>query len=328
MILAGDISGTKTNLALFATQGSGLHLAKQDSFPSREFRTLEEIVTRFLGGPSHSVRAACFGIAGPVQQGKVQATNLPWLVDAGLLARTLSIRRVTLLNDLEATAHAIPLLPPERLCELNPHAVEKAGNAAVIAAGTGLGEGGMYWDGRQHHPFASEGGHADFAPRNERELELWRFLQKEFGRVSYERVLSGPGLYNIYRFLRQVGRGAETAELAQRLQNEDPASVVSQMAIAHRCELCVAAVSLFVSIFGAEAGNLALKLLPTAGVYVGGGIAPKLLEILKDGVFLEAFLAKGRMRRLLEGVPIRVILDEKAALWGAARCAAHAASEE
>lgn len=323
MILAGDIGGTKTNLALFVPgEGEGLRLVRQSSFPSRDFRTLQEIVEGFLRGSSHRVEAACFGIAGPVREGRVQATNLPWLVDADLLARNLPIGRATLVNDLEATAHGIALLGPADLCELNPNAIEKGGNAAVIAAGTGLGEAGMYWDGKRHFPFACEGGHADFAPRNERETELFRFLQKEFGRVSYERVLSGPGLHNIYRFLRDTGAGREPSWLADELNTGDPPAVISRLALEQKSELCVETVDLFVWIYGAEAGNLALKLLSTAGVYVGGGIAPKILDKLRKGPFLEAFLTKGRMRPLLEAMPIRVILDDKAALRGAARYAA------
>lgn len=322
MILAGDIGGTKTNLALFAPRGQELHPVRQSSFSSRDFSTLEEIARRFLGDSPTRVEAACFGIAGPVRGGRVLATNLPWLVDAQQLSRALQISRVTLINDLEALAHGVALLTPEDFCELNPHAREATGNAAVIAAGTGLGEAGLYWDGRRHHPFASQGGHTDFAPRDERELALLRFLQKEFTRVSYERVLSGPGLHNIYRFLRDTGAGTEPSWLAEQLNTADPPAVISRLALERKSELCVEAVDLFVSIYGAEAGNLALKLLSTAGVYVGGGIAPKILDKLREGAFLKAFLAKGRMRGLLEDMPIRVILDDQAALRGAARCAA------
>lgn len=322
MILAGDIGGTKTNLALFALRGEELQQVKQNSFRSRDFSALEDIVRRFLGDSPQRVEAACFGIAGPVREGNAQATNLPWLVDAQQLSRTLRFGRVTLINDLEATAHGIVLLNREEFCELNPHASGEKGNAAVIAAGTGLGEAGLYWDGRRHRPFACEGGHADFAPRNEREMELLRFLQKEFVRVSYERVLSGPGLHNIYRFLRDTGARSEPSWLAEQLNTADPPAVISRFALEQKSELCVEAVDLFVSIYGAEAGNLALTLLSTAGVYVGGGIAPKLLDKLREGAFLEAFLAKGRLRPLLEAMPIRVILDDKAALRGAARCAA------
>lgn len=322
MILAGDIGGTKTNLALFVQRGEELQQVRQNSFRSRDFSTLEEIVQRFLGDPPQDVEAACFGIAGPVREGNAQATNLPWLVDAEQLSRILRFGRVTLINDLEATAHGIAFLNREEFCELNPHAGGEKGNAAVIAAGTGLGEAGLYWDGRRHRPFACEGGHADFAPRNEREMELLRFLQKEFTRVSYERVLSGPGLHNIYRFLRDTGAGTEPSWLAEQLNTADPPAVISRFALEQKSELCVEAIDLFVSIYGAEAGNLALKLLSTAGVYVGGGIAPKILDKLLAGTFLEAFLAKGRMRPLLEAMPIRVILDDKAALRGTARCAA------
>ncbi len=322
MILAGDIGGTKTNLALFAPREEELQQVRQSSFRSRDFNTLEEIVQRFLGDSPQHVEAACFGIAGPVREGQVRATNLPWLVDAEQLSQTLGIGQVTLLNDLEATAHGIAVLNPQGYCELNPNAIETNGNAAVIAAGTGLGEAGMFWDGQRHRPFACEGGHADFAPRNEREMELLRFLQKEFTHVSYERVLSGPGLHSIYRFLRDTGAGTEPSGLAEQLNTADPPAVISRFALEQKSELCVEAMDLFVSIYGAEAGNLALKLLSTAGVYVGGGIAPKILDKLRDGAFLEAFLAKGRMRPLLEAMPIRVILDDKAALRGAARCAA------
>lgn len=323
MILAGDIGGTNTRLALFETPGgSGVSpekglgrqaLVVEERFPSREHATLDEIVRAFVAKHGARVEAACFGIAGPVKGGRSETTNLPWVVDARRLAGELGTERVGLVNDLEANAHGIAELAPADFHVLNAGAAGAAGNAAVISAGTGLGEAGLAWDGARHHPFASEGGHADFAPRGDLEIELWRFLTKEFrlSHVSWERVLSGPGLVNIHRFLG----GAL-----------DSAAAISAAAAAGRDRAAVQALDLFVSIYGAEAGNLALKVMATGGVFVGGGIAPKILPKLAEGGFVEAFVAKGRMRGLLEAIPVRVVLNDRAALLGAARVAALAVS--
>lgn len=321
MILAGDIGGTKTRLALFTAVGERLESLVEETFPSREHGGLDEIVRTFVSTQQVSVAHAGFGVAGPVKHGRCETTNLPWVVDARQLAGQLGIASVVLINDLEANAYGVAALEAKDFVILSQGAPDAEGNAAIIAAGTGLGEAGFYWDGAQHHPFACEGGHADFAPRNELETEMLRYLLTRFTRVSYERVLSGPGLYNIYQFLRDTGRGEEPVWLTDELRQQDPAATVSQAALAGRSALCVQALDLFAAIYGAEAGNLALKVMATGGLYVGGGIAPKIMQKLRDSTFMQAFTAKGRMQPLLEAMPVRVILNDKTALLGAARCA-------
>ncbi len=292
------------------------------TYPSRGHTGLDEIVLTFLREAPGQSRQACFGIAGPVREGRVEATNLPWVADARRLAGHLGLAEVLLINDLEANAWGLAALPDTDFAVLQPGRAAPTGNAAVISAGTGLGEAGLVWDGRRHRPIASEGGHADWAPQDELQLALWRFLAAEVGHVSVERVLSGPGLHNIYRFLRDAQRLAEPGWLTDLLRSEEPAPVISRAGLEGRAEICVRALGLFVAIYGAEAGNLALRMLATAGVYLGGGIAPRILPALRSSTFRDAFTAKGRLRSLLEGVPVRVVLNDQAALLGAARRAA------
>jgi glucokinase len=318
MILAGDIGGTKTILAFFQVEGGRLRTIVEATFHSREHVNLYEIVSKFVSAHNLPFTHACFGIAGPVKQGRCETTNLPWVVDAKVLASQLGIKTVGLINDLEANAYGIAALAPTDLIVLNQGAKEAEGNAAIISAGTGLGEAGLYWDEQQHRPFACEGGHADFAPRNELQMELLRYLLQRYTRVSWERVLSGPGLYNIYQFLRDTGRDQEPTWLTEELRHQDPTTVIAQVALAGKCSLCEQALDLFVSLYGAEAGNLALTLMATGGVFIGGGIAPKIIEKLKGSTFMEAFTAKGRLQSLLEAMPVRVIVNSKAALLGAA----------
>jgi glucokinase len=318
MILVGDIGGTNTRLALF----EGLQHSDIDIFPSAQFAGLDEIAAKFLKQTGASVEAACFGIAGPVRDGVSKVSNLPWVVDARQIAVKLSIERVSLLNDLEANAHGIAVLQPSDFVSLNAGVAGSSGNRALISAGTGLGEAGLLAEGNGYRPFASEGGHSDFAPRNELEIELFRFLLKQWSRVSFERVLSGPGLLNIYEFLRDTGRGSEPAWLAERMHGENPSAVISETALAGSAEICVQALDMFVATYGAEAGNLALKLMATGGVFIGGGIAPKIAPKLGDSTFMTAFVDKGRFRSLLESIPVRVIMNDKTALLGAAHYAA------
>lgn len=321
-ILAGDIGGTSTRLAFFAVADGQLRPVAEMTYRSREHKSLNEIVALFVAAQGQPIEAAAFGIAGPVRGGKVRTPNLAWTIDAAELARDLRLPEVALLNDLEANASGIAVLAPQDFEVLNGGAADAAGNQAVISAGTGLGEAGLYWDGKQHRPFASEGGHGDFAPRTPFEAELLRYLLGRFERVSYERVLSGPGLHNIYQFLRDTGRGKEHPRVAEEMSEQDPSAVITRAALAGESELCVSALDLFVSLYGAEAGNLALKMMATGGVYIGGGIAPKILDKLKGPAFMQAFSAKGRMRPLLESMPVRVIKNDKTALLGAARYAA------
>lgn len=322
LVLAGDIGGTSTRLAYFDTTGGTLALLVAERFPSREAGSLDEIVGRFAGEHGIAADRACFGIAGPVLGGRVRTPNLPWSVDAAELARILGIPAVELINDLEANAYGIDLLTPEDFAVLNPGVADPTGTIAVVSAGTGLGEVLAYWDGTAHRPLPGEGGHADFAPRNELESELLLYLRAAHGRVSTERVVSGPGLCNIYQFLRDVRHQPETPAVAEEMRRGNPSAAITRAALAGECPLCGQVLDLFVSLYGAEAGNMALRFLATGGVYLGGGIAPKIVERLKGPGFMLAFTAKGRLSPLLETIPVKVILNERTALLGAGRCAA------
>jgi glucokinase len=319
MILAGDIGGTHTRLAFFDVRNGHFRLVSEGVFPSRGHRGLDEIVTQFVETEHQRPDSACFGVAGPVRNGRVEASNLAWIVDAKRLANELKVERAVLINDVEANAWGIGALAAEDVVSLNKVKGNPVGNQAVIAAGTGLGEAGMYWDGKQHHVFASEGGHTDFAPRNELEIELLRYLLARYTHVSYERIVSGPGLVNVFHFLRDTGRGQEPQWLREEMTTSDPAAAISKAAIDGRCGLSEQALDLFLSIYGAEAGNLALKVMATGGVFLGGGIAPKLLPKLSGPGFMNSFLAKGRMQPLVESMPVKVIINDRAALLGAAR---------
>jgi glucokinase len=323
LILAGDVGGTKSTLALYdAAAGGASATLREATLPSREFRAFEDVVRRFLGnGTAEPIAAACFGVAGPVIDGHCSTTNLPWELSERDLAARIPARQVKLLNDLEATGEGVLVLPPSLLLTLQPGA-PRPGNMAVIAAGTGLGEAVLVWDGARHRVVASEGGHADFAPRTDVEMDLLRYLRREFGHVSYERVLSGPGLHSIYRFLRDTSGMPEPEWLAERLRAGDPSSVISEAGLDDGHPLCVTALDLFVSIYGAEAGNLALKVLATGGVSVAGGIGPKIHRKLEDGLFIAAFRDKGRFAELMTSIPVHLVLAPDAALRGAARVAA------
>lgn len=335
MILAGDIGGTKTTLALFPLRRDFPGFVRDAevvaTYDSRAYARFEEILRDF--GESHrpKLSAACIGIAGPVRDNRCQATNLPWAVDGAGLARAAGLGDLTLINDLEAVGYGIDVLRADEVAELQAGGIGASGpsgatgNRAVIAAGTGLGEAGLFWDGAVHRPFATEGGHADFAPRDELEIALLRYLQQEHGHASWERVVSGPGLFDLYRFLRQSGEvpmNGEPPELAAEMENGDPGAVISKYAASGTSRLCAQALDRFVGCYGAEAGNLALKTMATGGLYIGGGIAPKNLERMASDTFIESFRAKGRMRSLLEAMPVRVLLNPQTALLGAARRAA------
>ncbi|HSQ81947.1 MAG TPA: glucokinase [Casimicrobiaceae bacterium] len=322
MILAGDIGGTTTRLAWFEASGGPLRRTFVGDYPSRDYAGLEAIVREFVDTHRHALDHAAFGIAGPVRAGRVVTTNLPWTVEVDGLAAALRVGAVSLLNDVEANAYGIAVLHPGDFAVLNAGDANPCGNMAVIAAGTGLGEAGAVWDGQRLLPFACEGGHADFAPRDPVEMELLEHLRQRFGHVSWERVVSGPGLCNIYGFLRDSGRGTEQSWVRERMQEGDAAAAIARAASAGQCELCSQALDRLVSLYAAEAGNLALKLMATGGVHLGGGIAPKILDALRGPAFMRSFAAKGRMRDLLEAMPVRVILNDDAALLGAARYAA------
>ena len=318
-ILAGDVGGTKTNLGLFDLVDGALKLRQQKSYPSKDYSGLEAIIDEFKSGGGH-VAAGCFGVAGPVFEGRSTTTNLPWTVESQSLASLLKLDSVGLINDLEATAHGIAELKPEEFVTLNEGTAEP-GNAALIAAGTGLGTASLFWDGRELMPSAGEGGHVDFAPRNQLEIQLLEALLTKFERVSIERILSGPGLFVIYEFLRDANYAKESSAVAERFKDHDRSSVVANAALAHESELCVKALDMFTAIYGAVAGNVALQLKAIAGVYVGGGIAPKIIDKLRDGTFVKAFSDKGRLGSMLEAIPVRVIMNDKTALLGSARVA-------
>jgi glucokinase len=322
MILAGDIGGTNARLAYFQPQNGRFQLVSERVFPSRDHRGLGEIVTRFLDESGTRPEAACFGIAGPVRNGRVETSNLPWVIEQSVLANQIHLAATLLINDLEASAWGIGALGIEDLVTLNPGAGSVAGNQAVIAPGTGLGEAGLFWDGSRHHVFACEGGHTDFAPRGELQIELVRFLATKFGHVSYERILSGPGLVNVYEFLCASGCGKESAELSAAMEAGDPAAAISQAALTGKDSLAGKALDLWIAVYGAETSNLGLKIMSTGGLFLAGGISPKILPKLKESLFMEAFLDKGRMRPLVEAMPVHVVTNEKAGLLGAARCAA------
>ncbi|HET9157761.1 MAG TPA: glucokinase [Myxococcaceae bacterium] len=323
MIVAGDIGGTNARLATFDVQAGQLLLVKELVYPSRSAPDLESIARRFVEEARPAATAVALGVAGPVKNDRIETPNLPWVVDGRRLAEIFTVPKVTLLNDLKANAYGIRHLGPADFAVLQPGAHDATGNQAILSAGTGLGCAGLYWDGQRHRPFATEGGHADFAPRSHVEAELMEDIAREKGRVSAERLLSGNGLVRIYRFLRQRSGVPEPEALAARFAKEDPAAVVSRSALEQADPVCVQALDMFVSVYGAEAGNVALRMLATAGVFLGGGIAPKNLPAFKrNGLFMKAFLDKGRMRPLLETVPVLVVLNDRAALWGAAHCAA------
>lgn len=321
VVLAGDVGATKTNLAVFRTDGGTLVSVADDTFRNHEHAGLDEVIATFLARGGERPRAACFGIAGPVADGRSRMSNLDWTIDARELAARFGFERVVLVNDLEATAYGIPTLAPDQLVVLNEGTARPDGNVALIAAGTGLGEAILFWDGARHRVSASEGGHTDFGPRDATQIAILRKLIDRLGHVSVERLVSGQGLRNIYDALDEPESPAVARQIAGA---DDPSATITQLALASTSPRCVQALDVFVSIYGAEAGNLALKALATGGVYVGGGITPKILPKLRDGAFLRAFCDKGRFVELLRSMPVRVILEPKTALRGAA---AHLASD-
>jgi glucokinase len=325
MILAGDIGGTNARLAYFQSQNGHLDLISERVFPSREHSELGEIVTEFLEQSVTRPDVACFGIAGPVRNGRVETSNLPWVIEQSRLAKQIRLPATLLINDLEAIAWGIGALAAADMVPLNRASGPAVGNQAVIAPGTGLGEAGLFWDGTRHHVFACEGGHTDFAPQGELQIELLRYLHTRFEHVSYERIVSGPGLVNVYEFLRDSGCGKESPELAARLTKGDAAAAISRAALDGSCALAGKALDLWISVYGAEASNLALKVMATGGLFLAG-ISPKVLPRLQVPLFMQSFLHKGRMRPLVESIPVQVVTNEKTGLLGAARCGAVRAS--
>ena len=324
MVVAGDIGGTKTVLGIYTPDLGPRQPVIERVFRSRDYHSLAKILQEFLTEVNQPIDLACFGVAGPVVEGQATVTNLPWVISLTNLREVLQIPVVTLMNDLQAIANAVPILEPADLHTLNVGEPVPGGAIAVVSPGTGLGEAYLTWDGQRYHAHASEGGHTDFAPRNALEVDLLNYLSKRMGHVSYEWVCSGLGIPNIYAYLKDTGYASEPAWLTAQLRAAvDPTPVIVSAALSADppCELCAATLRTFVSILGAEAGNMALKVLSTGGVYIGGGIPPRILPALEHHQFLESFLQKGRMSRLLLRMPVHVILNAKAAVLGAARCA-------
>ena len=318
VLLAGDIGGTKTALALYSVEQGPRQPLTQATFPSQNYASLEDIVCEFLADKAVRVTRASFGVAGPVDNGRAQVTNLPWIIESQTLSTAMDAP-VVLLNDLAAIAHAVPYLESGDLETLNAGQANPHSALAIVAPGTGLGEAFLVRDGQRYRPFPSEGGHADFAPTTPLEVDLLNYLQARFDHVSYERVCSGKGLPNLYAFLKDTGRYDEPERLRDKLASSaDPTPVIVQAALDRQAEICVAALDLFVSILGSEAGNLALKMLATGGIYLGGGIPPRILPLLRQPAFMSAFTRKGRFADALARVPVHVIRQPQVALLGAA----------
>jgi glucokinase len=320
MILAGDIGATRTRLAAFETEGNRLKCVVEKTYISQQHEGLSPILADFIRTEGIPVHSACVGVAGPVRAGRSKISNLPWIIDSRELAKQLKLNSVGLLNDLEAYAYGIDALESKDFVSLSEGAEDAEGNRAVISARTGLGMAGLYWDGFRHHPFACEGGHADFAPRNDLEMELMKYLQKKYGRISCERILSGPGIKNIYDFLRDTHIAEEPEWLRTQMDAAgDGPALISKLALEGKAAICDQALSIFVSVFGAEAGNCALKFLSTGGFFVGGIIAGKIAPKMEEPGFMQAFLDKGRMEVLLKDMPVKIVLNDDCGMIGAAR---------
>lgn len=323
MILAGDIGATKTRLALYDFENDMLVRKEVQTFVSREFNTFEEVMEKFLSETRANVNKACVGVPGPIINGQAQATNLLWKIKEQSISQTLQIDKVKLVNDLVATTTSVLFLSSEQTHVLYEGKERERTDEvnAVLAPGTGLGQAFLTWKSGEFQVHPSEGGHVDFAPTNDIEIELLRFLRSKFERVSYERVVCGPGLVNIYTFLKHIQYAPEPEELRRRLKSEDPAAVISETGQAGEYKLCEKALDIFASVLGAQAGNLVISLLATGGIYLGGGIPPKIIKKLSDGTTVKSYLNKDRLSHLVEATPLYVIKDDQAPLLGAAHLA-------
>jgi glucokinase len=321
MLLAGDVGGTKTSLGIYSEDCGPLKPTFESTFRSSQYATFEELLAEFLSKVSIKIERASFGVAGPVLGGCARITNLPWVIEEGRLRDAIRADSVVIINDLEAVAYGVTLLKDSDLHALNKGVPELNGVRAVIAPGTGLGEAFLVWDGERYRAFPSEGGHADFGPNSDLEIDLLRYLQKIYGHVSLERICSGQGLPNVYAFLKEIGYAKELNWVSEKLQSADdqtPVIVNAALEDERRCELCRKTLSIFISTLGAEAGNLALKVMATGGVYLGGGIPPRILSVLDKGGFMKSFSNKGRFSGLVSKIPVQVICNPKTALIGAA----------
>jgi len=321
MILAGDIGATRTRMAAFQAEANKLELVVDKTYKSQEHGGLQEIISAFVKTEGIPVHRACFGVAGPVRAGRSKISNLPWTIDSRDLATQLKLPSIGLINDLEAYAYGIDALESKDFVTLSEGLGEEAeGNRVVISARTGLGVAGLYWDGFRHHPFPCEGGHSDFAPKSDLEAELTQYLRKKYEHVSCERILSGPGLRNIYNFLRDTKKAEEPAWLQKQISDApDAPALISQLALEKKSGICDQALDIFVGIYGSETGNCALNFLATGVVFLGGSIAAKIVARMRDPVFMNSFLNKGRMRSLLADIPVKIVLNDDCGITGAAR---------
>ncbi len=318
-VLAADVGATKTNFAFFNMKGNDITMLKEAAYPSKQYTSLAVMANEFLKALP-APEAVCFGVAGPVLNGKATLTNLTWDINSRELATQIGVKEVQLINDLEATAYGLALLDEKDTLLLHKGSDQPTGNAAVIAPGTGLGEAGLFWDGKLYHPFATEGGHCDFAPRNTLDFDLYEYLQNQFGHVSWERLLCGPGIVNIYRFLRDEKKWPEPAWLAEKINQGDAPAIISEHITTS--DLCKETMHHFVRYLAYESANLVLKLKATGGLFIGGGIAPKIADMIMNDQFSSAYCSSGRLNQLLEKVPVKIILNPKTALLGAAYYAA------
>ena len=315
-VLAADVGGTKTNLALFKAHGDAITSIKTDTYPSRGYNSFSDVAKAFLGDIS-ILNRVCLGIAGPVVDGRSKGTNLTWRVDAREVMQKLQVNCVHLLNDLEINAYGMAALRPEEIITVNEGEDHLEGNVALISPGTGLGEAGLFWEGERLHPFATEGGHCDFSPRSDLDIDLLKYLRNQFGRVSWERLISGPGIYNIFKFLRDDLKRPVPEWLAEQIKAEDPPKVISE-ASNKNCAICKETIQLFTKYLAIESANLALKIKSTGGLYIGGGIVPKIIDQFSNAFFLAHFIAAGRLQPILTKTAIKIILNPDTALLGAA----------
>jgi glucokinase len=318
VILAGDVGGTKCNLALFSEKNNKLEIIFRQRFASKDFSKFDLIVKEFSRQAAphlglERIRAAGFGVAGPVINNRIHATNLPWIVDADTLAEELNVKPIVLMNDLGAWGHSIDYLPPEDLLILNQGKAQPGGTRALIAAGTGLGQSILFWDGARYRVVPSEGGHSDFAPHTDQEIDLLRFMRLRYPQVSWELILSGRGFRTIHEFLAPSVRHPLFDD-----PDADPAPFITRSGLSKACPVCADTLDLWADLYGAEAGNLALKVLALGGVYVAGGIAVKILPKMKDGTFFNSFKDKWHFGAVLADIPVSVVLNENAPLIGAA----------
>lgn len=316
-VLAADVGGTKTNLSLYQIGDGALQPIKQGSYVTKDYTSFQEIIKKFRNEDDLKIDSLCLGVAGPVNKGVVKGTNFPWIIDEKEIRSKLGIKNVAIINDMEANAFGLGALGDSDFEEIRKGS-EIPGNAVIISPGTGLGEAGLFWDGKFYHPFATEGGHSEFSPRNKFDADLWHFLHDKYGIVSWERLISGSGIYDIYQFLIKFRGIKEPTWFKERISNEDPAAVISATAMEGDYSVCKETIDLFVRYLATEANQFALKTKATGGVFIGGGIVPKIIKTFDKEIFNQNFVKSDRMEQLLDLMPVKAILNEKTATYGAA----------